>query len=86
MTFQEKQVIILVANHKISAFMWKLKLEKICICRYEFASSPIFKDLFDTLHGDINHCDFLTLYNKVDENLEDLHIIQKTNISKMVSV
>lgn len=50
--FQEKQLIVFMANHKIQA------------CKQHcFDSSPRFKDFSDEINDDVNICDFLIFYN-----------------------
>lgn len=34
---------------------------------------PILKEFADKIHGDINKCDFLVLYNEICQHLEGLH-------------
>ena len=73
LSFQRKQMTAFVANVKIGAFKWKLEFWKTFIWHWEPDSLPIHYDFSQEINGDINKCDFWMLYNKICQNLENLH-------------
>lgn len=58
LSLQGKQLMLLVANHKIWAFKQKLEVWKTCIhhCGLEHLST--FRDLSDEIGGGSDKCDF----------------------------
>lgn len=72
---------VLVVNDKIQTFKQKIESWKTCPSPpHDLDSFSAFKDFSDEIGGDINECKFLKLKDKMCQHLEDLHIIQQTNI------
>lgn len=73
LSFQGKQLTILVANHKIQTFRQKLEFWKTCPPPpHDLDSFSVLKVFSAEIGGD-NDCEFLKLYNEVCQHSEDMH-------------
>ena len=61
LSFQGKQLTVIVANDKNLTFMQKLEILENLYAYFELDSFLIYKTFSDEISGDINKCDFFLM-------------------------
>lgn len=83
---QGKQLILFVADDKISSFQVKIRCWKTSMCSHKVESLPICKHFSDVIRDDIKQYDFLWCLMKCNTTSKGIPHTSRTSISRGPSI